>query len=417
MVNIDALLNEWAYRCEKGYPDMDSPSDLRVLKTILKEEGIKLPEQQLNLFSDDEMAQMIKKDTGVDIRTIDSKKELERVFNKISPEVAKKLEIDTPEGKREALNMVLNKRSKSKILDILAKKDWHKKIVPQWSKELSGLIEDIPEDDRETFLTYIEDESKQQIFPKTRDGNFESLLNQTKINPSIINKIIRFTSQDEKKLGVGMGEVALAMFFKNISASIGAGDLTLNGGEFEIKGFNATLGEKPGDFKVDPDKIKKLGMELETGKVKLKSGKIQNQTKLVVNGEQFEPGKLPVLISKLYKNSTNKKQFEENLKDILLNDIKLGIGVEARFNKIDFNNIDSINKNIALMNFIRYATKEGFTHFLTHDYGGSSAAPDNGEYVYVSGTPESMADQLFNSDAYFQGIGINNLRPRIRYKG
>ncbi len=69
------------------------------------------------------------------------------------------------------------------------------------------------------------------------------------------------------------------------------------------------------------------------------------------------------------------------------------------------------------MNFIRYATKEGFTHFLTHDYGGASAAPDNGEYVYVFGTPESMADQLFDSGAYFQGIGINNLRPRIRYKG
>ena len=43
MVNIDALLNEWAYRCEKGYPDMDSPSDLRVLKNILKEQGISLP--------------------------------------------------------------------------------------------------------------------------------------------------------------------------------------------------------------------------------------------------------------------------------------------------------------------------------------------------------------------------------------
>ena len=417
MVNIDTLVNEWAYRCEKGYPDMDSPSDLRLLKVILKEQGISLPEQQLSLFSEDQMVQMIKKDTGIDIRTIDSEKELERVFNKISPEVAEKLEINTPEGKREALNMVLNKRAKSKILDILAKKDWHAKIVPPWSKELAGLIEDIPEDDRETFLTYIEDESKQQTFPKTRDGNFESLLNQTKINPSIINRIIRFTSQDEKKLGVGMGEVALAMFFKNISSSTGKGDLTLNGGEFEIKGFNATLGEKPGDFKVDPNKIKKLGIELETGKVKLKSGKSQNYSRIVVDGEQFEPGKLPALLSKKYENSTNKEQFEEDLKDILLNDIKLGIGVEARFDKIDFSDINSINKNIALMNFIRYATKEGFTHFLTHDYGGASAAPDNGEYVYVSGTPESMADQLFDSDAYFQGIGVTNLRPRIRYKG
>ena len=72
MVNIDNLVNEWAYRCKKGYPDMDSPSDLHILKSILKEQDISLPEQQLSLFSEDEMAQMIKKDTGVDIKMIDN---------------------------------------------------------------------------------------------------------------------------------------------------------------------------------------------------------------------------------------------------------------------------------------------------------------------------------------------------------
>ena len=46
MVNIDNLVNEWAYRCKKGYPDMDSPSDLRVLKSILKEQGISLSQFQ-----------------------------------------------------------------------------------------------------------------------------------------------------------------------------------------------------------------------------------------------------------------------------------------------------------------------------------------------------------------------------------
>ena len=46
MVNIDALLNEWAYRCKKGYPDMDSPSDLRVLNKIMKEWDISFPKEQ-----------------------------------------------------------------------------------------------------------------------------------------------------------------------------------------------------------------------------------------------------------------------------------------------------------------------------------------------------------------------------------
>ena len=46
MVNIDALLSEWAYRCEKGYPDLDSPSDLKVLKVILKEQDINMSQLQ-----------------------------------------------------------------------------------------------------------------------------------------------------------------------------------------------------------------------------------------------------------------------------------------------------------------------------------------------------------------------------------
>ena len=49
MVNIDNLVNEWAYRCKKGYPDMDSPSDLRLLKVILKEQGITIPQFQESL--------------------------------------------------------------------------------------------------------------------------------------------------------------------------------------------------------------------------------------------------------------------------------------------------------------------------------------------------------------------------------
>ena len=62
MVNIDALLSEWAYRCKKGYPDMDSPSDLRVLKTILKEQGISLPEFQEQVIVEEDERTSIEKD-------------------------------------------------------------------------------------------------------------------------------------------------------------------------------------------------------------------------------------------------------------------------------------------------------------------------------------------------------------------
>ena len=83
MVNIDALLLEWAYRCEKGYPDLDSPSDLKVLKSILKEQGISLP------LSED----LAGAEQAPNTKEIDSKQEFLDLLDKedIKPENIKKL--------------------------------------------------------------------------------------------------------------------------------------------------------------------------------------------------------------------------------------------------------------------------------------------------------------------------------------
>ena len=44
-MTLDELLLEWSYRSERGYPCLDSPSDISVLKQILKE--IDLTEQEV----------------------------------------------------------------------------------------------------------------------------------------------------------------------------------------------------------------------------------------------------------------------------------------------------------------------------------------------------------------------------------
>ena len=43
---IDKLVTEWAYRCKKGYPDMDNPDDLRILKEIYSEYGIVMEDEK-----------------------------------------------------------------------------------------------------------------------------------------------------------------------------------------------------------------------------------------------------------------------------------------------------------------------------------------------------------------------------------
>ena len=39
-MTLDELLLEWSYRSEKGYPSLDNPSDVSVLKEILKKLNI-----------------------------------------------------------------------------------------------------------------------------------------------------------------------------------------------------------------------------------------------------------------------------------------------------------------------------------------------------------------------------------------
>jgi adenine-specific DNA methylase len=42
-LDFDAIVTEWSYRCDKGYPDMKSKSDMIKLQEILDEMGVKSP--------------------------------------------------------------------------------------------------------------------------------------------------------------------------------------------------------------------------------------------------------------------------------------------------------------------------------------------------------------------------------------
>tara|TARA_R100001591_G_scaffold14582_1_gene21066 strand:- start:1652 stop:2878 length:1227 start_codon:yes stop_codon:yes gene_type:complete len=408
MDQIEKIIRENCWKFDKGYPD--SQEDIDYLKTLI--------EQQLMIpFTPEEYANMIKKDTGVDIEDIDNEAELKIVFNKMSPDLKKRLKLDTPEKFQIGINKVLNIRSSDPILSILTDKKYNPIILKQYTNEISGLVEDIPDKDREKFLQYISNPSQQINFPKDKIGNLQSNLEKTGINKEIISRIIGHTTQDEGKKGVGMGELALSMLFKNISSATAGGDLSIDNGKFEIKGSPATLGEKPEAFKIDRDKLAKLGIDLQDIKGKTRSGKDKITTTMFVDGEKINfLNQFADIIPDLYSNSTDKKGFEDTLKDILSNDIKLGDeAVKARFDSIDFSDPNSIQKNIALMNFVRYANKTpGFDHFLIHDYGKGGS--NEGEYIYVSGTPEDMAEELFNSEVEFEKIGPKNLRPRIYLK-
>ena len=407
---IIIFLNKVAYKFPKGYPDMNDPKDKKMLFEMIT--GI-TNEQQLSLFSDDVMDQL-KVDLKIDDSDFDTAAELKKILRSADDRIKKKYKLDNPEMFEKIANQIMNARLTPDLLNLLKNKGYNPKILDRYASEIASIFSSIDDKDRDKFINYITG-TNQVKFAQNKDGNLFDDIEQTKINfkdNKVIDDLIRYTTQDEKKLGVGMGELALALLFDNVSAAQGKGDIAINGEEFEIKGYNAKLERDPAAFKATKEDLAKLGItRIDTKKEKGRGF----DTTMMVDDKKFRLNSLPEVLSSLYQKSNNKKQFVDDFKVMLTNGPKLPMdAINDRVDKIDWSDPDSIAKKVGLINFIRYANKEGFSHFLVHDMGGASTG--NGNYVYVKGSPEEMADELFNSDAYFQRIGINLLTPRIRLK-
>jgi hypothetical protein len=55
-LDFDAIVTEWSYRCDKGYPDMKSKSDMIKLQEILDEMGVKAPFKKITELTPAERA-------------------------------------------------------------------------------------------------------------------------------------------------------------------------------------------------------------------------------------------------------------------------------------------------------------------------------------------------------------------------
>jgi len=135
---------------------------------------------------------------------------------------------------------------------------------------------------------------------------------------------------------------------------------------------------------------------------------------MFVGDSKYKLTQLSSLLSDLHSKSNDKEQFIIDFKEMLAN-VNLPMdAIDARVDKINWSDPNSIQKNVSLINFIRYATKEGFTRFLAHDTGSKSQG--SGNYVYVSGSPTDMAQDLYDANVQFQDINVNTISgPRIRY--
>jgi len=67
---VDKIVNEWAFRCKKGYPDLENPDDMKILKEIYSEFGIvleaKKDEEEQEVEDDDFLEDEEEQDTEGD---------------------------------------------------------------------------------------------------------------------------------------------------------------------------------------------------------------------------------------------------------------------------------------------------------------------------------------------------------------
>ena len=217
MVNIDNLVNEWAYRCEKGYPDMDSPSDLRLLKVILKEQGISLPEQQFQ-----ESLVEAEKD---DIST----KDIINILDQIK---------DDQEALIKMKKYILNRKGEVGFFDKLTLKNINDSTIDSGNapKDLYQILSD--NDDVQNYDVY-----DQPSFSELGKGGniFNFYKTHSDLNKQTILKLFNFFGTEEGR-GVGKGEMAFALLFKDVKMASGAGDLDWGGKYLEVKGSKARLG-------------------------------------------------------------------------------------------------------------------------------------------------------------------------------
>lgn len=342
-------------------------------------------------------------------------KAVEYTIDKIK-ELLDTMDIDRadPEQLKKLYNRIQTFSGYRPIRDTLATKKFNSSILKKFSGEIQALIEDLPEEDKVNFFKFLK-EGDEVTFPEAESGNlYDILANVPGVSRSLAQQIMTHTGQDDKKRGVGMGEIAFALLFSNINAATNKGDLELNGKEFEIKGENAALG-------ATSDVIFKKRVKEASEYLLSKMGiTVIDKSGYKVGEDNFPRlNTFPSVVSHAYKladsNGTGgnfKIAFKEFLK--IFGDFNDSILNSTVYNTIDLNNPKSIQRGIAVLNLYRYILLEGFSYFLAHDVGAGGKG--TGNYVFASGSPEKIASEIYNNkNVKFEKVAYNGLRPRIGF--
>jgi predicted Zn-ribbon and HTH transcriptional regulator len=263
-IDTDKILVEWAYRCQKGYPDMDNPSDLRILKQILKENNIEFPniiveqeEEEEEAFTKDDIIKLINSSEL-------TPSQLKRIYNAVDGVASK-----------EAIDDYLDKVAKESNIST-------DQILKFKNLLKTGGIE-------KEFAEYIKN-------PASFDITKPNFVDQVRGIPKdkLLTLYEKMGSAIVGNVSIGPGEVLFSILFDNTKKRDSKGDLDVSGKNVELKastkGAGAVIakGYNRGDWSTTKRKgrfeefVRDLGMEEEQTQDALKylEEKIKWPTKL-----------------------------------------------------------------------------------------------------------------------------------------
>jgi len=386
-MTLDELLLEWSYRTNKGYPCLDNPSDITILKNLL--EHLKLPSNQI-------ISELEKSYGDKDGKPGVAGMEDEDPDARTTPEISSDEIISLINKNKNNSNLLL--KIKRLIANSPAETNWednlsNKANITDKTIDSSNAPKDLlsylkGNDDLPAFNKYLNNPKLFSDLPK--QGNLIDEFKDIGISQDSVVKIFDFFGAEAGR-GVGRGEIGLALLCGDVKmASAGAGDLNWNGKYLEVKGSAARLGKRDNQF---PN---------------------FNRSDLGVLAIKYD--KSDKNLSSLISNLANEADINlDELLNAVINFAKIAHpkgNTESYFSKEILNNPSALNiaysKNMAES----YTKKYNIQHFfIWNSKPTSSDGKKYGDYVHFSSN--EMNNMIDEGTVRFSPAGIGNTDPSI----
>lgn len=211
---VDKIVAEWAFRCKKGYPDMNNPDDMKILKEIYSEFGIVMKEEKPQQQSEENNTSFEDLQGLIAARKGElTQDQINKLFSTISKT-----------GKGYTTN----------LLDILINQ---KKLGKEQAWIIAGYADKYHFEDK--VIASIDDNSNKFAALGTSGNLVSKLVELTSINSTHVTALVDLKTGSGQK-GVGRGELAVVSLLHD-TKSAEKGDVRTETGVVEFKAIDAIL--------------------------------------------------------------------------------------------------------------------------------------------------------------------------------